>query len=487
MESLQLIIFGITGNLVQKYILQALYDMAEKGLLPENLSVIGNARKPKSPEEFQEYLSDVLHADNVHHQHPIKPEIFNDLVNKITYIDGNLDDPDFYVRLKKYLDQLNPSHTGKTNRIFYLATYPELYQHVFENLKKQSLNEQTDGWVRLMVEKPFGHDLTSAQHLNKQLLQYFTEDQIYRMDHYLGKETLQNILTFRFGNGIFEPLMNSEYVDHIQITASEDFGIGKRGGYYDTVGALKDVGQNHQLQMLAFATMDAPEEFTNQAVTSKRAKILQNLVSDPEHLVFGQYEGYKEEENVNPESETESFYAFKTEIKTDRWQGVPIYVRAGKKLKQTATEIAVVFKIPENRLFKSHEAGMIPNVLFFRIQPNEGIVMRILSKKPGAGVTLEPTYMQFCYKQDSEFHTLPDPYERLISDAIRGDQTFFNAADEVEAQWAFIDPLTEAKVKAHPYKPGSWGPDAADELIKKDGREWLEPSEEFCAIPPYNP
>ena len=484
MDSLQLVIFGITGNLVQKYILQALYDMAEKGLLPENLSVVGNARKPKSESEFQEYLSEVLHADNLHHKHPIDPQVFQKLASKISYIDGNLDDPDFYVRLKDYLNSLSP--TEKVNRIFYLATYPELYKHVFENLKLQGLNTQDNGYVRLMIEKPFGHDLKSAQDLNQLLKDYFSEDQIYRMDHYLGKETLQNILTFRFGNGIFEPLMNNQYVDHIQITASEDFGIGKRGGYYDTVGALKDVGQNHQLQMLAFATMDAPSEFTNHEVTSERIKILKNLLADPNNVVFGQYQGYNQEENVDRNSQTETFYALKTEIQTPRWQGVPIYIRAGKKLKQTATEIAIVFKLSANRLFKDQQAGMEPNVLFFRIQPNEGIVLRILSKKPGHGVELEPTYMQFCYRQDPTYHTLPDPYERLISDAIRGDQTFFNAGEETEAQWAFTDPLSAAKHQVETYETGSWGPKNADDLIQQDGRKWLEHSEQFCVIQPYN-
>jgi glucose-6-phosphate 1-dehydrogenase len=280
--------------------------------------------------------------------------------------------------------------------------------------------------------------------------------------------------------------MNNQYVDHIQITASEDFGIGKRGGYYDSVGALKDVGQNHQLQMLAFATMDAPAEFANHEVTSERIKILQNLMADPSSVVFGQYQDYTQEENVDPTSQTETFYALKAEIDTPRWKGVPIYIRAGKKLKQTATEIAVVFKLSTNQLFKDQQAAMEPNVLFFRIQPNEGIVMRILTKKPGHGVELEPTYMQFCYRQDPTFHTFPDPYEKLISDAIRGDQTFFNAGEEAEAQWAFIDPLSLSKPEVHSYEPGSWGPEAADRLIEKDGRKWLEPSEQFCVIVPHN-
>ena len=293
---------------------------------------------------------------------------------------------------------------------------------------------------------------------------------------------MQNILTFRFSNGIFEPLINSEYIDHIQITASEDFGIGSRGSYYDQLGALKDVGQNHQLQMLAFATMDAPSQFTNEAVTKQRIKILQSLTPLPQNIVFGQYEGYRKEKNVDPKSNTDTFYALKTFLINDRFKDVPIYIRAGKKLAKTVTEISIIFKNPINRLLKNLDLGEEPNVLIYRIQPNEGIVLKILTKVPGHEVKLEPEYMQFCYKGDPHNHLIPDPHERLLMDTIHGDQTFFNDAEEVEAQWAFIDPLIASKGKPHIYKPGLWGPKEADKLIKDDNREWLEPSMEFCRI-----
>jgi glucose-6-phosphate 1-dehydrogenase len=480
-DSLALVIFGVTGNLVQKYILHALYDMAEKGLLPANMSIVGNARKPMSQKDIEDYLFQVLHSENKHHKHPIKREIFEDLAKRISYIDGHLDDPNFYPKLKDYLNKLSPSGE-KTNIIYYLATYPELYQHVFENLKNKGMNDSKNGWVRLMIEKPFGNDYESARQLNALLLEYFSEDQIFRLDHYLGKETLQNILTFRFGNGVFEPILNNQHVDHIQILASEDFGIGTRGGYYDSVGALKDVGQNHQLQMLSFTTMDAPAEFTSEAVTRERFKILKTLIPLPEKVVFGQYDGYTDEENVSINSTTETFYALKTEIRNDRFKGVPIYIRAGKNLTKTVTEIAIFFKKPHFSLFKNMTRGMGTSILIFRIQPNEGIVLRFVAKKPGPGVELENAFMEFCYKYKSDFHTLPDPYERLISDAIRGDQTFFNNADEVEAQWAFIDPLLKAKPKPIIYKSGSWGPKEADQLIEADGRFWMVPSELFCRI-----
>lgn len=474
MEDYALIIFGITSNLAQIKLIPALYDMEEKGLFTSQMKIVGIARRELTTEEFQDCLNKVLHLENIHHKHEIKQEVFKKLCNRFKYLSGQIQDQDLYKKLNKLI-----SHK---NRIYYLATYPELYHYVFENLQKNKLNKQTDGWVRLMIEKPIGNDQLSARTLNELLLKYFSEDQIFRLDHYLGKETLQNILTFRFGNDIFEPLINKEFIDHIQITALEDFGIGKRGGYYDAVGALKDVGQNHQLQMLAFSIMDAPDKFTSEAITSQRLKILKSLVPLPDKVVFGQYEGYQKEESVAPDSSTDTFYALKTYVQNERFKDVPIYIRAGKKLKQTATEISIVFKNPVNKLFKGIDCEDEPNVLIYRIQPNEGIVFKILTKKPGHQIKFEPEYMQYCYRIDPHTHYIPDPYERLLVDTIRGDQTFFNDAEEVEAQWAFIDPLIAARGKPAIYEPGSWGPKEADQLIEKDGRAWLEPSMEFCRI-----
>lgn len=472
-----MVFFGITSNLAQKYFIPALYDMTEKEVLPDNLVILGNARTPMNKDEFSAYIHKVLHLPNVHHQHDIKQDFFKKLINRFHYLAGSLDDPNFYHNLDKTLIKLSSDQ-----KIFYLATYPDLYHHIFENLQKVGLNKQTKDFVRLMIEKPIGHDLTSARSLNTLLLKYFTEDQIYRLDHYLGKETLQNILTFRFANGIFEPLINSEYIDHIQITAAEDFGIGSRGAYYDQLGALKDVGQNHQLQMLAFATMNAPSEFSNEAVTKQRLKILESLTPLPQKVVFGQYEGYKKEAKVDPKSQTDTFYALKTFIINDRFKDVPIYIRAGKKLAQTVTEISIIFKNPVNRLLKNLDLGEEPNVLIYRIQPNEGIVLKILTKVPGHQIKLEPEYMQFCYRGNPHSHIIPDPHERLLMDTIHGDQTFFNDAEEVEAQWAFIDPLASTRGKPYIYKPGSWGPKEADKLLEEDGRSWLEPSMDFCRI-----
>ncbi len=482
MDSFALIIFGITGNLAKIKLIPALYDLEEKGALPANMSVVGIARGEKSDSELRNYFKEVLNLDNVHHKHEIKEEAFQALAKRTHYVSGNLDDNDFYKRLKIKLDDLTKAGFNCSNRIYYLATYPDIYKDIFEGLQGNQMTSQEKGWARLMIEKPIGNDVASAKALNSLLLNYFSEDQLYRLDHYLGKETLQNILTFRFDNGVFEPLLNKDHVDHIQILASEDFGVGMRGGYYDSVGALKDVGQNHQLQMLAFATMDAPSEFSNQAITEERIKILKAFQPFPESVVFGQYEGYSNEPNVSENSQIDTFYALKTEINNERFSGVPVYIRAGKKLQKTITEISIIFKKPANRLSKHLAIGEEPNALIYRLFPNEGIVLKFLSKKPGAEMNLENSYMQFCYRQERGGHAFPDPYDRLIMDTIRGDQTFFNDAAEVEAQWAFIDPLVETRKKPVIYKPGSWGPQEAFDLIEKDGRKWLEPSLEFCPI-----
>ncbi len=481
-ESFALIIFGITGNLAQLKLIPVLYDMAEKELLPERMSIVGTARSPKTDQEIRDYFRSVLEPEGKPPVRKVDDQVFKKLAERVHYVAGNLDDPEFYKQLEEHLDKLTNQGNDCNNRIYYLATYPNLYASIFENLHKLGMNQQNKGWVRLMIEKPIGNDFESAKQLNSLLAQYFTEDQIYRLDHYLGKETLQNILTFRFGNGVFEHLISNQHIDHIQITSSEDFGVGKRGAFYDQVGALKDVGQNHLLQMLAFTLMDSPTEFSNRAVTGERIKILKSLVPMPDKIVFGQYESYLQEEKVASNSNIDTFFAFKTEVNNERFKGVPIYIRAGKRMPMTVTEISLVFKIPENRLFKDKELGMEPNALIYRIQPNEGIVLKFLAKKPGHEIKLDPTFMQFCYKQDPHFQEIPDAYERLLMDTIRGDQTFFNDAEEVETQWKFIDPLVANRQKPAIYTPDQWGPKESDQLIEADGRKWLEPSPEFCNI-----
>ncbi len=476
-ESFSLIIFGATGNLAQLKLIPALYDLVAAGLLPPKMSIIGVGRKELSNAEFRDYSYRVLHQPNRHHQHPIQDDLAQKLLDRMHYIAGDISQPAIY----EQLSAMSQQEKSCDNKIFYLATYPDLYQTIFNHLEDSGLNQQKCGFVRVIIEKPIGTNLDSAHQLNRLLNTYYQEEQIFRLDHYLGRETLQNLLTFRFGNSLFEPLINHETVDHIQVTASEDFGIGERGGYYDSVGALKDVGQNHILQMIALATMDAPTAFTNQEITSKRTELLRELIPETDKLVFGQYEGYLQEKGVASNSDRDTFFALRTQIKNKRFAGVPIYVRAGKMMARTVTEIAIVFKDQTKGLLQHLSQDQDHrNILIYRIQPNEGIVLRFLSKKPGFDLQLQDEYLQYCYKHSAA--DLPDPYLRLLIDALRGDQTFFVDAAEVEAQWQFIDPLIAARQHLHPYTAGSWGPIAAQKLIEADGRKWIEPSVSFCSL-----
>ncbi len=504
MESFALIIFGITGNLAALKLLPALYDLAKNDLLPHDFKIIGVGRKPFTKETFEAYVHEILHMSKKHHESGVDTIIAKNLCSKLHYVRGDFNEQKVYEEIKRL--------TNGHNRMFYLATYPALYPNIFEQLHKAKLTQfsvvgdqlsdyqisdsgsekprsdnpesenrplKTDNlWPRVVIEKPLGNNLPSARSLDKLLLSHFTENQIYRLDHYLGKETLQNIINFRFGNSIFEDLMNKDYIDHIQITSAEDFGIAGRGGYYDTVGALKDVGQNHLLQMLALATMDSPNHFTNEDITRERIHVLSHLKPLPNSLVLGQYDGYNKEEFITQNSQTDTFFAFKTFLDNDRFKDVPIYIRGGKNLARTVSEIAVVFKSSSGTFVKDIEGGTEPNVLFYRVQPNEGIILKMMVKSPGHTHAVEPTYMQFCYKQLGK--ELPSPYERLLFDAMGGDQTFFNDAPEIEAQWKFIDPLDSARGKPFIYKPGTWGPKESNELLAKDKRSWIEPSVDFC-------
>lgn len=477
MEPFALVIFGVSGNLAQLKLIPALYDLENKKLLPEGTFIVGMARKNWSEDEYCQYIKEVLHTENRHHQHDVNPDTVKSLLSKMHYLKGDFESGQGYGELKEFLQKKG---AAGQNHLYYLATYPQFYGPIFNGLQEHGMNKQDSGWVRLMIEKPIGHDEKSARDLDVLLNKYFTEEQIFRLDHYMGKETIQNILVFRFGNGIMQPLLNHRHVDHIQITLAEDFGIGKRGGYFDSVGELRDMGQNHILQMLAISTMEAPKEFTNREITDQRIKIIQSLKADPKKIVFGQYNGYLYEEKVAANSTSDTFFALKTEIDNDTWRGIPIYIRTGKKLAQTVAEISMVFKSPENKMFSDYTLGDWPNVLTYRIQPHEGIGISMLVKKPGHKLQLDSDYMQYCYKTAK--NDLPDAYEKLIFDAITGDPTFFNDAIEVEAAWKFIDKLMEKKVNPEIYEPGTWGPTSANKLIEEDGRKWLEPSPILCNL-----
>lgn len=455
MNPFTLVVFGITGNLFQIKLLPALKALDKQGLLPKDTKIIGIGRRNLRPGEFGGFES------------------------KITYLPGDFEDQSPTNPLYPKLSQLLGGQ-GESNWLYYLATYPEHYAGIFSGLNDLGLTSKKNGWVRVMIEKPMGHDLKSAQQLNKLLSQYFTEDQIYRLDHYLAKETMQNILVFRFGNEIFQSLLNKNFVDNIQVTVAEDFGVGNRGGYYDSMGALRDIGQNHLLQMLVMVTMEAPSEFANQPITNERIAVLKKLQSIPDSLVLGQYNGYVYEDKINPQSTADTFFAFKTEISSRRWVGVPVYVRGGKRLAKTVAEISIVFKTPKNSLFTNHELGNNPNVLTYRLQPNEGIGIEVLTKYPGHKLLLDKSYLQFCYS--TKKNQIVDPYQKLIYDAISGDQTLFNDALEVETAWQFIDDLKKGTLQPKIYEPGTWGPKEADDLIQKDGRHWIEPSDALCVL-----
>lgn len=477
MDNFTLVIFGITSNLAQIKLIPTLYDLVAGKELGQNFSIIGVGRTEMDQLAFRAFISKTLRSPNRHHTHSIDENIESVLLTHLSYLSADLTQDSSYLELKSLIET-----KARPNLMIYLATFPSLYSSIFDHLKITGLTaEKNNSWTRILIEKPIGTDRSSASAMNTLLAEYFTEDQIFRLDHYLGKETIQNILTFRFGNGFLEPLMDNQHIDHIQVTASEDFGIGLRGSYYDQNGAIKDVGQNHLLQMIALATMDAPSSFSQIAVTAERVKVLRNLIPDPKSLVIGQYAGYKSEKDVSPNSDTETYFSFKTMLNNDRFRGVPIYVRGGKYLTRTATEIAIIFKNSSTRIFSHLNSGGEPNILIYRIQPNEGIVLKIMTKKPGHTQELEESYMQYCYPHQVD---LPDAYERLIIDALRGDQTFFNDAAEVDAQWAFTDPLIHAKHGITPtiYEKGTWGPKESEAMMEMGDHCWYEPSTAFCTI-----
>ncbi|OGH25103.1 MAG: glucose-6-phosphate dehydrogenase [Candidatus Levybacteria bacterium RIFCSPLOWO2_01_FULL_39_24] len=475
-----LIIFGGSGDLSYQKIYPALYDIAEKGHLPEDYAIIATGRK-YTQEEFYNFFEHSLTSDNRHHKHSVENAIFKSLEKHMYFYQGDNTDPNFYTGLSKYLDKLVKEGLPCGNRLFYAGVPQSLYQTVFANIKKSRLNKSPCGWARVVIEKPIGEDEASAKKLDKIITSTFTEDQIFRLDHYLGKETLENVLVFRFKNNIFEPMLNGNNLDHIQITSSEDFSIAKRGKFYNATGALKDVGQNHILQMLAIATMEQPKDDSDEAMIGERIKLVKSLTANPKDIVYGQYAAgvvhgkdaiaYRQEASVPKDSQTDTFFAMKVNVNNERFKNVPVYIRAGKQMAMWLTEISYVFK------------GKDPyrNVLTIRVQPNEGIAVKLFTKKPGLEIKVEPTYMQFCYK-----HYFPgeafDAYEKLVQDVFAGRHTFFNISKEVEAQWRFIDSLSKNRTPTRFYKAGSWGPKEAFALIEKDGRKWLEPYPAFCQI-----
>ncbi len=483
-----IVIFGATGDLTQRKLVPALYNLAAEGELPPSVVIVGFARRPKSDDEFRQ---DLEAATRKFSRQDVRDEIWKTFSQSIFYNQGNFDDDTGYKALAKRLDEIDKSHGTRGNRLFYLAAGPEQFEPILKHLKAAGLNDACKGsWARVIIEKPFGTDLASARELNRVVRNSFREEQTYRIDHFLGKETAQNILVLRFANAIFAPLWNTHYVDHVQITAAETLGVGTRAGFYETAGALRDMVQNHLLQLLCLVAMEPPTDLSADSIRDEKVKVVRSLRrwapgDIGNHVVRGQYSkgaidgapviGYRQEQNVNPESQTETFVALRLFIDNWRWADVPIYMRVGKRLPKSATEISIHFKKAPAVLFNKDLDDF--NVLVIRIQPDEGISLRIQAKVPGTSFRIEPVKMDFHYGT-SFGKPSPEAYERLLLDAMGGDATLFARSDEVEQAWAFVDPIEEAwhAKKDVPelclYPAGSWGPEQAEDLLARDGRAW---------------
>jgi glucose-6-phosphate 1-dehydrogenase len=486
-EMIAFIIFGVTGDLTRRKLIPALYQLKLAGELPNTLDIIGFARRPWTKISMRENLQKGL-QESIRSK-PLDLSISQILLNTSDYVQSSFEEDDGYKRLHELLE--SKKYDGV---IYYLATPPEEYLGIIEHLGAQGLHHQT-GWARIVVEKPFGHDLNSAIELEESLHRYFSEDQIFRIDHYLGKETVQNILVFRFANGIFEPLWNNHYIDHVQILVAETIGIGTRAGYFEQAGIIRDMFANHLLQLVTLTAMEAPVAFNASSVRDEKMKVLRSLRSLKgktalENSFRAQYAtgtinglpvlGYKQEQGISPQSITETFLAMKLNIDNWRWAGVPFYLRCGKRLPIYSTEIAIHFKqVPLSLFDWKNLVGEAPNILTLRIQPDEGISLSFGAKIPGHINQIAPVVMDFCY-QDSFGNEPPEAYERLLLDCMLGDATLFTRMDEVMQQWKFtqeiMDSWIENPVKELPeYSSGTWGSTGIDQFIGRDDRRWSNP------------
>jgi len=482
-----IVLFGASGDLTRRKLLPALFDLARHDCLAPRFRLLGFARTKMSDDDFRRDAEGALsktdggkHADKL-----------QEFLKQLQYFSGNYDDAESFSRLARRLEEIDGEGQLCGNRLFYLATPPDVYPHIIKRLGEAGLAKpKTDKcWTRIIIEKPFGHDLASAKELNETVLSVFNESQVYRIDHYLGKQTVQNLLVFRFGNGIFEPLWNRNYIDHVQITAAEPLGVEQRASFYESTGALRDMVQSHMLQLTSLVSLEAPANFDANAVRNEKIKVLQSIRPFTEEtvsksVVRGQYgpgivkgapaPGYRLEKGVKPDSVTETYVALKLQVDNWRWSGVPFYLRTGKRLPKSRTEVAIRFKEAPHMVFRGE--NLQPNSLILNIQPEEGISLSFGAKAPGGQMRISPVTMDFRYSA-AFGEASRDAYATLINDCIRGDATLFDRADSVEAAWALVDPILEAWASgsAPPisiYPAGSQGPKAADDLIASEGRQW---------------
>jgi glucose-6-phosphate 1-dehydrogenase len=477
-----IVIFGASGDLTQRKLMPALFNLTCDGLLPEHFAVLGMARSELDDDSFRRRVKNGIetHANFGQRQR----EAWPGFAKKLYYLRGGYDNVADYKALRQRLDEIAEELAASPNYLHYLSTPPETFSDIIHRLGEARLVRPTDSnWRRIIVEKPFGHDLTSAVKLNKQVHEVFEESQVYRIDHYLGKETVQNLLVFRFANAIFEPLWNRNYIDHVQITVAEDIGLNGRSGSYDSAGVMRDMFQNHLLQLLTLMAMEPPAEFEAGALRDEKVKVLKAVrrISQQEvakYTVRAQYRVYRDESGVASNSDTATYAAVKLSVDNWRWRGVPFYLRSGKALGAKVTEVAIEFRrVPHSMFPGSPETRFPPNLLSLCLQPNEGMHLRFETKKPGAGMQTDSVDMSFDYEQDFGQHALPDAYERLLLDALNGDASLFARGDEVELAWGIIDSILDGWDSGHApplvfYESGTRGPVKADEFINADGRNW---------------
>jgi glucose-6-phosphate 1-dehydrogenase len=481
-EPCAMVIFGASGDLTQRKLFPALYALAVRRLLPERFGVVGVARTEQTTAQWAEAMRKAVRE---HARDEYDDTVWRSIADGLRYVATDFADEEGQDAVAAALAELDEERGTNGNRVYYLAVPPAAFETIVGELGERRGNVR--GWARLIVEKPFGRDQASADELNRLLLERFSEDEVFRIDHYLGKETVQNMLALRFANGIFEPIWNRQFIDHVQITVAESLGIEGRAGFYESAGAIRDIFQNHLLQLVALTAMEPPIDFTAEAVRNEKVKVLRSLhTPGPKSVVRGQYgrgfvEGeevpaYREEEGVAPDSTTETYVAAKLFVDNWRWADTPFYVRAGKRLPRRETTIAIQFqRAPHPPFSEIAGDGLRPNVLLIHVQPNEGVALAIGAKVPGQGMSIRTVHMDFLY--GGAFRTgLPEAYERLILDAMLGDATLFTRADEVDEQWALVDTIVagwKRDRQAFPnYEAGTWGPRAADELLHRDGRSW---------------